>query len=90
LVVILKCNYDWSLFVEAGPPLWMDYLPSLSALPQAIPGSGYGLMVGFMAILFASSLMGSLNHTKLNLRKKNVNDKMPLGLFKCLFTCMDN
>jgi hypothetical protein len=24
------------------------------------------------------------------LRKKNVNDKMPLGLFKCLFTCMDN
>jgi cytochrome c oxidase subunit 1 len=43
VVFHLKCNYDWFTFVEAGPASsgWTIY-PPLSALPQAIPGSGMG------------------------------------------------
>src|SRR5690606_21538664 len=53
-----------SLFVESGPASagWTIY-PPLSALPQAIPGSGLGMTLWLvsMAIFIASSLMGSLN-----------------------------
>jgi cytochrome c oxidase subunit 1 len=64
-----------SLFVEAGPASsgWTIY-PPLSALPQAIPGSGMGMTLWLisMAIFIASSLMGSLNYivTVINLRTK--------------------
>ena len=54
-----------SLFVEAGPASagWTIY-PPLSALPQAIPGSGAGMTLWLvsMAIFIASSLLGSLNY----------------------------
>ena len=69
--VIMIC----SLFVESGPASagWTIY-PPLSALPQAIPGSGLGmtLWLSSMAIFIASSLMGSLNYvvTVINLRTK--------------------
>ena len=69
--VIMIC----SLFVEAGPASsgWTIY-PPLSALPQAIPGSGTGMTLWLvsMAIFIASSLMGSLNYvvTVINLRTK--------------------
>src|SRR6188768_4041296 len=59
--IIMLC----SLFVEAGPASagWTIY-PPLSALPQAIPGSGMGMTLWLvsMAIFIASSLMGSLNY----------------------------
>ncbi|MCP4882584.1 MAG: cytochrome c oxidase subunit I, partial [Flavobacteriales bacterium] len=51
-----------SLFVEAGPASsgWTIY-PPLSALPQAIGGSGAGMTLWLvsMAIFIASSLIGS-------------------------------
>jgi cytochrome c oxidase subunit 1 len=51
-----------SLFAESGPAKWTIY-PPLSALPQAIGGSGLGMTLWLvsMAIFIASSLMGSLN-----------------------------
>ena len=64
-----------SLFVESGPASagWTIY-PPLSALPQAIAGSGMGMTLWLvsMAIFIASSLLGSLNYivTVLNLRTK--------------------
>jgi cytochrome c oxidase subunit I len=71
-----------SLFVESGPASagWTIY-PPLSALPQAIPGSGMGMTLWLvsMAIFIASSLMGSLNYvvTVINLKnKRDVNDKI--------------
>ena len=66
-----------SLFVEAGPASagWTIY-PPLSALPQAIGGSGAGMTLWLisMAIFIASSLMGSLNYvvTVINLRTKGI------------------
>ncbi|HAT70226.1 MAG TPA: cytochrome c oxidase subunit I, partial [Flavobacteriaceae bacterium] len=69
--VIMLC----SLFVESGPASagWTIY-PPLSALPQAIPGSGTGmtLWLSSMAVFIASSLLGSLNYivTVINLRTK--------------------
>jgi hypothetical protein len=50
-----------SLFAESGPRIQGGRF-TLLKLPQAIGGSGlYDIMVGFMAIFIASSLMGSLN-----------------------------
>jgi cytochrome c oxidase subunit 1 len=50
----------------------VDDYPPLSALPQAIGGSGLGMTLWLvsMAIFIASSLMGSLNYivTVINLR----------------------
>jgi cytochrome c oxidase subunit 1 len=53
----------------------------LSALPQAIPGSGMGMTwLISMAIFIASSLMGSLNYivTVINLEQGNVMTRLPL------------
>jgi len=84
--VIMLC----SLFVEAGPASagWTIY-PPLSALPQAIPGSGMGMTLWLvsMAIFIASSLMGSLNYivTVINLRTKGMTmTRMPLTIW-CFF-----
>jgi cytochrome c oxidase subunit 1 len=50
-----------SLFAESGPEFRVDNYPPLSALPQAIGGSGLGMTLWLvsMAIFIASSLMGS-------------------------------
>jgi cytochrome c oxidase subunit 1 len=84
--VIMLC----SLFVEAGPASsgWTIY-PPLSALPQAIPGSGMGMTLWLvsMAIFIASSLMGSLNYivTVINLRTKGMTmTRLPLTIW-CFF-----
>ncbi len=72
-----------SLFLEAGPASagWTIY-PPLSALPQAIPGSGAGMTLWLvsMAIFIASSLIGSLNYivTVLNLRNNEVMVCLPM------------
>ena len=79
-----------SLFVEAGPAAagWTIY-PPLSALPQAMPGSGAGMTLWLvsMAIFIASSLLGSLNYivTVINLRTKGMSmTRLPLTIW-CFF-----
>lgn len=81
-----------SLFVESGPASagWTIY-PPLSAVPQAIPGSGTGMTLWLiaMAIFIASSLMGSLNYvvTIINLRTKGMSmTRMPLTIWTFFLT----
>nr|WP_314898420.1 cbb3-type cytochrome c oxidase subunit I [uncultured Flavobacterium sp.] len=88
--VIMVC----SLFVEAGPASagWTIY-PPLSALPQAIPGSGMGMTLWLvsMAIFIASSLMGSLNYvvTVINLRTKGMSmTRLPLTIWAFFVTAI--
>ncbi len=83
-----------SLFVEAGPASagWTIY-PPLSALPQAIPGSGAGmtLWLSSMAIFIASSLLGSLNYivTVINLRTKGMSmTRLPLTIWAFFVTAI--
>ena len=83
-----------SLFVEAGPASagWTIY-PPLSALPQAIPGSGAGMTLWLvsMAIFIASSLIGSLNYivTVLNLRTKGMKmTRLPLTMWAFFVTAI--
>ncbi|POR26750.1 cytochrome c oxidase subunit I [Flavobacterium columnare] len=88
--VVMIC----SLFVESGPASagWTIY-PPLSALPQAIPGSGTGmtLWLASMAIFIASSLMGSLNYvvTVINLRTKGMSmTRLPLTVWAFFITAI--
>lgn len=88
--VIMVC----SLFVEAGPASagWTIY-PPLSALPQAIGGSGAGMTLWLtsMAVFIASSLMGSLNYvvTVINLRTKGMSmTRLPLTVWAFFITAV--
>nr|WP_298659673.1 cbb3-type cytochrome c oxidase subunit I [uncultured Flavobacterium sp.] len=83
-----------SLFVESGPASagWTIY-PPLSALPEAIPGSGLGMTLWLvsMAIFIASSLMGSLNYivTVINLRTKGMTmTRLPLTVWAFFVTAI--
>ena len=83
-----------SLFVEAGPASagWTIY-PPLSALPQAIPGSGAGMTLWLvsMAIFVASSLIGALNYivTIFNLRTKGMQmTRLPLTMWAFFITAI--
>jgi cytochrome c oxidase subunit 1 len=83
-----------SLFVESGPASagWTIY-PPLSALPQAISGSGTGMTLWLvsMAIFIASSLMGSLNYvvTVINLRTKGMTmTRLPLTIWAFFVTAI--
>jgi len=83
-----------SLFVEAGPASagWTIY-PPLSALPQAIPGSGAGMTLWLvsMAIFIASSLLGALNYivTVLNLRTVGMKmTRLPLTIWAFFVTAI--
>lgn len=83
-----------SLFVEAGPAAagWTIY-PPLSALPQAMPGSGAGMTLWLisMAIFIASSLLGSLNYivTVINLRTKGMSmTRLPLTIWAFFVTAI--
>ncbi|MDC1327641.1 cbb3-type cytochrome c oxidase subunit I [Ulvibacter sp.] len=83
-----------SLFVEAGPASagWTIY-PPLSALPQAIPGSGAGMTLWLvsMAIFIASSLLGALNYivTVINLRTKGMSmTRLPLTIWAFFVTAI--
>ncbi|WP_369752607.1 cbb3-type cytochrome c oxidase subunit I [Flavobacterium sp. WC2409] len=83
-----------SLFVESGPANagWTIY-PPLSALPQAISGSGLGMTLWLvsMAIFIASSLMGSLNYvvTVINLRTKGMSmTRLPLTIWAFFVTAI--
>ena len=83
-----------SLFIETGPAMagWTIY-PPLSALPQAIGGSGLGmtLWLASMTIFVVSSLLGSLNYivTILNLRTKGMSmTRMPLTIWAFFVTAI--
>lgn len=83
-----------SLFVESGPASagWTIY-PPLSALPQAISGSGLGMTLWLvsMALFIAASLLGSLNYivTVINLRTKGMSmTRMPLTIWAFFVTAI--
>jgi cytochrome c oxidase subunit 1 len=83
-----------SLFIETGPASagWTIY-PPLSALPEAISGSGLGqtLWLVAMALFVVSSLLGGLNYivTILNLRTKGMSMKrLPLTMWAILITAI--
>lgn len=84
----------FSLGIESGPASggWTIY-PPLSALPQAIPGSGLGMTLWLVSMVFfiASSLLGSINYisTIINLRTKGMAmTRMPLTIWAFLITAI--
>jgi cytochrome c oxidase subunit 1 len=83
-----------SLFIETGPAGggWVVY-PPLSALPQAAPGSAFGLTLWIvsMAFFIVSSLLGSLNYvtTIINLRTRGMTfSKLPLTIWAFFLTAV--
>lgn len=83
-----------SLFVESGPAGagWTIY-PPLSALPQAMPGSGTGMTLWLVSMTFfiVSSLLGSLNYiaTVLNMRTKGMSmTRLPLTIWAFFVTAV--
>jgi cytochrome c oxidase subunit 1 len=84
----------FSLFIEGGAASggWTIY-PPLSALPQAMPGSGLGMTLWLIAmtLFVVSSLLGSLNYivTIMNLRTKGMKMlRLPLTMWAFLVTAI--
>ncbi len=84
----------YSLFIETGPAAggWVVY-PPLSALPQAIQGSGLGMTLWLVSMTFfiASSLMGGINYitTVINLRTKGMSfARLPLTIWAFFLTAV--
>jgi cytochrome c oxidase subunit 1 len=83
-----------SLFVETGPAAtgWTVY-PPLSALPQAISGSGAGMTLWIVSMIFfiVSQLLGGVNYisTVINLRTRGMSmSKMPLTIWAFFLTAV--
>ena len=83
-----------SLFIKTGPAGggWVIY-PPLSALPQAIPGSGLGMTLWLvaMSLFIISSLLGSINYisTVINLRTKGMTfTRLPLTIWAFFLTAV--
>lgn len=83
-----------SIFIETGPAAggWVMY-PPLSALPQAMPGSGLGvtLWLTSMSLFIISSLLGGINYivTVINLRTKGMSfAKLPLTIWSFFLTAI--
>jgi len=83
-----------SLFIETGPASggWVVY-PPLSALPQAMDGSGLGMTLWLVAMVFfiASSLLGGINYvtTVINLRTKGMTfSRLPLTIWAFFLTAV--
>lgn len=83
-----------SLFIPTGPAGggWVVY-PPLSALEQAIPGSGLGMTLWLVAMTFfiASSLLGGINYitTVINLRTKGMSfSRLPLTIWAFFLTAV--
>ncbi|EOZ92366.1 Cytochrome c oxidase polypeptide I [Indibacter alkaliphilus LW1] len=83
-----------SLFIETGPAGggWVVY-PPLSALEQAIPGSGLGMTLWLVSMTFfiASSLLGGINYitTVINLRTKGMSfSRLPLTIWAFFLTAV--
>ena len=84
----------FSLYVESGPAAagWTVY-PLLSALPQAVPGSGLGMTLWLvsMSLFIVSSLLGGLNYivTIINLRTKGMKmTRLPLSIWALFVTAI--
>jgi cytochrome c oxidase subunit 1 len=83
-----------SLFLETGPAAsgWTIY-PPLSALPQAISGSGMGMTMWLvsMAFFIVSQLLGGVNYvtTVINLRTRGLSmSKLPLTIWAFFLTAI--
>ncbi|HEX8427584.1 cytochrome c oxidase subunit I [Hymenobacter sp.] len=83
-----------SIFTETGPAAagWTIY-PPLSALPQAIPGSGIGMTLWLvsMALFIISQLLGGVNYitTVINLRTRGMSmGKLPLTIWGFFLTAI--
>ncbi len=83
-----------SMFLETGPASagWTIY-PPLSALPQAIPGSGAGMTMWLvsMALFIISQLLGGVNYitTVINLRTRGMSmSKLPLTIWAFFLTAV--
>lgn len=83
-----------SLFIETGPASgsWVAY-PPLSALPQAMSGSGLGMTLWLvsMALFIVSTLLGGINYitTVVNLRTKGMSfSKLPLTIWAFFLTAI--
>jgi cytochrome c oxidase subunit 1 len=83
-----------SLFLETGPASggWTIY-PPLSALPQAMSGSGLGMTLWLvsMAFFIVSTLLGGINYiaTIINLRTHGMSfTRLPLTIWAIFFTAI--
>lgn len=83
-----------SLFIKTGPASggWVIY-PPLSALPQAVNGSGLGMTLWLVSMVFfvASTLLGGLNYvtTIINLRTKGMTfTRLPLTIWAFFITAI--
>ena len=83
-----------SFFVATGPAAagWTIY-PPLSAIPEAISGSGTGMTLWLisMALFIASSMMGAINYitTVLNLRTRGMTlGRLPLTVWAFFLTAI--
>ncbi|MFY0654140.1 MAG: cbb3-type cytochrome c oxidase subunit I [Cyclobacteriaceae bacterium] len=83
-----------SLFLSTGPASggWTIY-PPLSALPQAMPGSGLGMTLWLVSMVFfiASTLLGGINYitTIINLRTQGMSFKrLPLTIWAFFITAI--
>jgi cytochrome c oxidase subunit 1 len=83
-----------SFLVETGPASggWTVY-PPLSALEKAMPGSGLGMTLWLLAIVFfiVSALLGGINYisTVLNMRTKGMSmNRLPLTIWAFFLTAI--
>ena len=83
-----------SLFIETGPASggWVIY-PPLSALPQAMSGSGLGMTLWLvaMALFIISTLLGGINYitTVINMRTNGMSfAKLPLTIWAFFLTAV--
>jgi cytochrome c oxidase subunit I len=83
-----------SLFLSTGPAGggWTIY-PPLSALPQAISGSGTGMTLWLvsMALFIVSTLLGGINYitTVINMRTQGMSfSRLPLTIWAFFFTAI--
>ena len=83
-----------SLFISTGPAAggWTIY-PPLSVLPQAISGSGLGMTLWLISMVFfiVSTLLGGINYitTIINLRTKGMSfNRMPLTIWAFFVTAV--
>ncbi len=84
----------YSLFLENGPAAggWVVY-PPLSALPQALKGSGDGMTYWLFSMTFfiVSTLLGGINYiaTVINLRTKGMSfSRLPLTVWAFFITAI--
>jgi len=83
-----------SMFIETGPASggWTIY-PPLSALPQAMSGSGLGMTLWLvsMALFIVSTLLGGINYitTVINLRTEGMTfSRLPLTIWAFFITAI--